>query len=211
MRCAPLPTPRPCDGVLMPARTERLAPRQRCFELAIHPLASEMERQVVLLLSDASERQELTLALEEARATRDLALAALRTDAAAMRTLREAGVSAVATIRATLRLPARSQEALQEKLTRMQHEADALGGQAQVLSLTALVMACEALTRALVALRQKEVLSGDELLPLAPRIDAVAVALGDLQRIDEQRAARAGSHRLTHGPSRHCPGGRALA
>ena len=181
--------PTPLRGVLMPARTERLAPRQRCFELAIHPLASEMERQVVLLLSDASERQELTLALEEARATRDLALAALRTDAAAMRTVRESGVSAVATIRATLRLPARSQEALQEKLTRMQHEADALGGQAQVLSLTALVMACEALTRALVALRQKEVLSGDELLPLAPRIDALAVALGDLQRIDEQRAA----------------------
>jgi hypothetical protein len=58
-----------------------------------------------------------------------------------------------------------------------------------VLSLTALVLACEALTRTLVALRQKEVLSGDELLPLAPRIDAVAVALGDLQRIDEQRAA----------------------
>ncbi len=50
-------------------------------------------------------------------------------------------------------------------------------------------MACEALTSALVALRQKEVLSGDELLPLAPRIDALAVALGDLQRIDEQRAA----------------------
>ena len=181
--------PTPLRGVLMPARTERLAPRQRCFELCIHPLPSEMERQVVLLLSDASERQALTLALEEARATRDLALAVLRTDAAAMRTVRESGMSAVATIRATLRLPARSQEALQEKLTRMQHEADALGGQAQVLSLTALVMACEALTSALVALRQKEVLSGDELLPLAPRIDALAVALGDLQRIDEQRAA----------------------
>jgi two-component system chemotaxis sensor kinase CheA len=58
-----------------------------------------------------------------------------------------------------------------------------------VLSLTALVLACETLTRTLVALRQKEVLSGDELLPLAPRIDALAVALGDLQRIDEQRAA----------------------
>jgi two-component system, chemotaxis family, sensor kinase CheA len=183
------PDPVPSQGNLMPARTERLAPRQRCFELAIHPLASEMERQVVLLLSDASERQELTLALEEARATRDLALCALRTDAAAMRTLREAGVAAVAAIRSTLRLPARNQEALQEKLTRMQHEADALGGQAQVLSLTALVMACESLNGALVALRQKEVLSGDELLPLSPRIDAVAVALGDLQRIDEQRAA----------------------
>jgi two-component system, chemotaxis family, sensor kinase CheA len=143
----------------------------------------------VLLLADATERQELTLALEEARATRDLALAALRTDAAAMRTLRESGVAAVASIRSTLRLPARSQEALQEKLTRMQHEADALGGQAQVLSLNALVMACESLTSTLVALRQKEVLSGDELLPLAPRIDALAVALGDLQRIDEQRAA----------------------
>ena len=181
--------PTPMQGALMPARTERLAPRQRSFEVAIHPLASEMERQIVLLLSDASERQELTLALEEARATRDLALSALRTDAAAMRTLREAGASAVTTIRSTLRLPARSQEALQEKLTRMQHEADALGGQAQVLSLTALVLACESLTGALVALRQKEVLSGDELLPLAPRIDAVAVALGDLQRIDEQRAA----------------------
>jgi two-component system, chemotaxis family, sensor kinase CheA len=181
--------PTPSQGNLVPARTERLAPRRRCFELDIHPLASEMERQIVLLLSDASERQELALALEEARATRDLALSALRTDAAAMRTLRASGANAVATIRSTLRLPARSQQALQEKLTRMQHEADALGGQAQVLSLTALVLACEALTGTLVALRQKEVLSGDELLPLAPRIDAVAVALGDLQRIDEQRAA----------------------
>ncbi|MEO8309138.1 MAG: ATP-binding protein [Pseudomonadota bacterium] len=181
--------PTPSLGTLMPARIERLAPRQRCFELAMHPLASEMERQVVLLLSDASERQELTLALEEARATRDLALAALRTDAATMRTLRESGTAAVATIRSTLRLPARTQEALQEKLTRMQHEVDALGGQAQVLTLNALVMACESLNSALVALRRKDVLSGDELLPLAPRIDAVAVALGELQRIDEQRAA----------------------
>jgi Histidine kinase-, DNA gyrase B-, and HSP90-like ATPase len=182
----------PSLGNLVPARTERLAPRQRSFEVALHPLATETERQVVLLLADCSERQELVLALEEARATRDLALAALRTDAAAMRTLRESGMAAVATIRATLRLTARSQEALHEKLTRMQHEADALGGQAQVLAVTALVMACESLTRALVALRQKEVLSGDELLPLAPRIDAIAVALGDLQRIDEQRAPTLG-------------------
>ncbi len=110
-----------------------------------------------------------------------------------------------------MRLPARSQEALQEKLTRMQHEADALGGQAQVLSLTALVMACEALTSALVALRQKEVLSGDELLPLAPRIDAMAVALGDLQRIDEQRAAVAGIAHRVHLLARHCSGRRAMA
>jgi hypothetical protein len=130
-----------------------------------------MERQIVLLLSDASEHRELTLALEDARATRDLALSALRTDAAAMRTLRESGASAVATIRSTLRLPARSQEALREKLTRMQHEADVLGGQAQVLSLTALVLACEALTRTLVALRQKDVPAAT-VLPLAPRIDA---------------------------------------
>ena len=150
------PDPAPSQGTLLPARTERLAPRQRCFELAIHPLASEMERQVVLLLSDASERQELTLALEDARATRDLALAVLRTDAAAMRTA--AGSRAWPLWRPSARRCAcrrATRKRCRKNSTRMQHEADALGGQAQVLSLTALVMACEALTGALVALRQQ--------------------------------------------------------
>jgi two-component system, chemotaxis family, sensor kinase CheA len=171
-------------GISMPARTERLALRQRWFEVSLHP-----GTETILLLSDISERHELNLALDEARATRDLALTVLRSDATAMRALREAAAMSVAGIRATLRMPARSQEALQEKLARMQHESDALGGQAQVLSLTALVLACEALTAALVALRQKESLSGDELLPLAPRIDAITVALTELERMDQQRAA----------------------
>jgi multidrug efflux pump subunit AcrA (membrane-fusion protein) len=183
LRAAPGSLPAPT--ALLPALTERLALRQRSFAVSVHPGTGH---EVALLLTDVSERQELALALEEARAARDLALAVLRTDAAALRTLRDAGAAATAAIRATLRLSARSQEALQEKLVRMQHEADVLGGQAQVLALTPLVSACEALTSALLALRQKEILSGDALLPLAPRIDAIAVALGELERVDEQRA-----------------------
>lgn len=193
LRAAPESTP---PVGLLPGRSERLAPRQRYFRVALQPLATfpvdsvaEQPAHVLLLLSDASEQHELNLALEEARSARDLALTVLRTDPAALRALREAGTAAVAAIRGTLRLPARNQEALQEKLTRMQHETDALGGQAQVLSLSALVLACETLTAALVALRQKELLSGDEMLPLAPRIDTIAVALGELGRVDEQRAA----------------------
>ena len=103
--------PTPSLGNLMPARTERLAPRQRCFELAIHPLASEMERQVVLLLSDVSERQELKLALEEARATRDLALVGAAHGCRCHAHAARVGRGRVSHHPfATLRLPARSQE-----------------------------------------------------------------------------------------------------
>jgi signal transduction histidine kinase len=183
-----LPHPASLPVALLPGRIERLALRQRWFECSLHPGAPDPGASIVLLLIDVSERQELNLALEGARAARDLALTVLRTDANAMRTMRDVGIAAIATIRAALRLPARTQEALQVKLGRMQHEADALGGQAQVLALNALVQACEELTSTLVSLRQKDGLSGDALLPVAPRIDAIAVALAELERIDAQRA-----------------------
>ena len=35
--------------------------------------------------------------------------------------------------------------------------------------------------------RSSEALRGDDLLPLAPRIDAIASAIGMLSRIEEQR------------------------
>ena len=190
-------------AALLPGRVERLALRQRWFECSLHPGAGQA---IELLLIDVSERQELNLALESARAARDLTLIVLRTDAIAMRTLRDAGVAAVATIRAALRLPAKTQESLRVKLARMQHEADVLGGQAQVMSLATLVRTCEELTSALVFLRQKDVLSGDALLPLAPRIDSITAALAELERIDAQRAGPPALPAISAHAARRLPG-----
>ena len=202
-----MPEPVALPVAVLPGRMERLALRQRWFECSLHPgAAQDAQRPIVLLLNDVSELQELNLALQAARAARDLTLTVLRTDANAMRTLRDAGVSAVATIRAALRLPARTQEALQVKLGRMQHEADALGGRAQVLALGALVQACEELTSVLVSLRQKEELTGDALLPVAPRIDAISAALAELERIDSQRAPPAAMPATSLATVRSLPG-----
>ena len=114
MRCVSLPIP-PFHAAADAGTDRATGPRQRCFELAAPSAGVRNGSASRAVAVDVSERQELTLALEEARATRDLALIVLRTDAIAMRTLRDRALSAVATIRSTLRLPARTQEALQGK------------------------------------------------------------------------------------------------
>ena len=70
----------------------------------------------LLLLRDVTRQQTLLLQLQEARASNDAAMAALRAPPDGLRLFLGSAMASVSAIRATLRMPARSQEALRDKL-----------------------------------------------------------------------------------------------
>ena len=88
---------------------------------------------------------------------------------------------------ASSRMPARSQEALRDKLGRLRAEACSLRDDAKVLALTPLLRCCDVLAEVAEALQSSDTLRGDDLLPLAPRIDAIASTIGMISRIEELR------------------------
>jgi signal transduction histidine kinase len=96
-------------------------------------------------------------------------------------------LASVSAIRATLRMPARTLDTLRQKLARLQTEASALGTEAQTLGLSPITHSCQALANNAAMLQAHEEISGDDLLPLAPRVDAIASAIGSTSRIEEQR------------------------
>jgi signal transduction histidine kinase len=141
----------------------------------------------VLTLLDVSRRQALLQELQEARIAQETALAVLHAPPDGLRLFLGSAMASVSAIRATLRMPARTQETLREKLGRLHTEAASLGAEAQMLELSPVAQCCEALAEAATALQAQETISGDDLLPLAPRVDAIASAIGGTARIEEQR------------------------
>jgi hypothetical protein len=123
-----------------------------------------------------------------ARAQQELTLSVLRTDAAALRQFLQQAGSALGFIRVTLRQPARTQQALRDKLVLLRDEAQSLHGRAARLTLLGVAEPALALAAALEELLARDTSSGDDLLPLALRIDSVATGLSALASVDEQRA-----------------------
>lgn len=147
----------------------------------------QMDATNILVLRDVSQREALLQELQDAHAARDTALAVLRAPPDGLRLFLGSAMASVTAIRATLRMPARTQDALREKLARVNTDAMALAAEARMLALTPVDDCCQALADAAAALRTRETISGDELLPLAPRVDAIASAIGRTSRIEEQR------------------------
>jgi signal transduction histidine kinase len=141
----------------------------------------------VVMLQDVSRREALLGELREARSAHEMAVAVLRAPPDGLRLFLGSAMASVSAIRATVRMPARTQDTLREKLWRLHAEATALANEARGLGLVPVAMRCLALADAAALLQARESISGDDLLPLAPRIDAIASAIGDASRIEEQR------------------------
>jgi signal transduction histidine kinase len=168
----------------LPSRRLRDGAPSNHFSVALLPLDAGG---CLLLLRDVTQQQGLLLQLQEARASNDAAMAALRAPPDGLRLFLGSAMASVSAIRATLRVPVRSQEALRDKLGRLRAEACALRNEAKVLDLAPLLHCCDVLIGVAEALQSSDTLRGDALLPLAPRIDAIASAIGMISRIEEQR------------------------
>ena len=171
----------PCIGML---RVRASGGIERHVEARLQRRADDC---FLLLLRDVTLRGEAQQALATAQLSLDTALAALRASPRALRLFLGASMASVGAIRATMRLPARNQAALRDKLKRLQADVDRLEGEAGQVQLTPVTSACRSLSAEIAALLLRESISGDAVLPLAVLVDRVASATGTAWRIEEQR------------------------
>lgn len=164
-------------------RFSRTGAPERQFAASLH----RQDGTTLLVLQDDSRQHALLLELLETRARCETALAVLRAPTDGLRLFLGSAMASVHAIRATLRMPARTQEALREKLGRLQAEATGLASEARAIGLTPVVESCQSLGDLVGALQSRDTVSGDELLPLAPRVDLIAAAIGNSSRIEELR------------------------
>ena len=146
-------------------------------------------------------------------AANDLAITVLRTEPAVLRQFLQTASSANSFIRSTLRQPARTQEALREKLGLLRSEALALRNAAGQLALRSIASSCQALMTDLDALLAKDALSGDDMLPLALRLDPISAAIGAAatSRRAASRRRRCRRRHLPPPPAHRAPPGRGVA
>ncbi len=155
--------------------------------LALHRVAEGEEFPLLLTMRDISTRAGLQQVLAQTQDSLDTALTALRSSPQAIRMFLVSAMTAVGGLRATMKMPAREQEALRAKLTRLAEAIEQLSTEAVNVGLITIVAACRALAERVEVLRQQQQVSGDELLPLAPLIDRIASSVGNASRIEEQR------------------------
>lgn len=187
--------PTPASAGLYLGVAPLLAPRggaiERHVALSLHPATAGQ----LLVLRDVSAMHDVQEALAGTRLALDSAMAALRTTPHALRMFLGSALTSVSAIRVTLRMPARDQEALHDKLARLHAAVAQLGAEAAALSLTPIEDACQALLHRLSTLLDRDPLSGDALLPLAPLVDRIAATAGTLWRVEEQRHVEPQPHR----------------
>jgi signal transduction histidine kinase len=167
----------------LPGRGSRVGAPERQFTATLQKLGDA----TLLVLQDDSKQQALLQELQESRARCETALAVLRAPPDGLRLFLGSAMACVHAIRATLRMPARTQDALREKLGRLRTEAAGLAAEAAAIGLAPVVESCQSLADLAATLQSRDNVSGDELLPMAPRIDMIASAIGSSSRIEEQR------------------------
>jgi signal transduction histidine kinase len=168
----------------LPARNARAGTPSRQFAVAVHRTADGGR---LLVLQDVSRPLNQAQELQDMRLRYEAAMAVLRAPPDGLRLFLGSAMASVSAIRATLRMPARTRDAMREKLGRLRTEAASLAAEAEAIGLSPVVMNCQSLADAAAALQARDDVSGDDLLPLAPRIDAIASSIGSSSRIEEQR------------------------
>lgn len=159
----------------------------RHVTLSLHRDPDTAESPLLLVLRDVTALEGLHHALAQSRESLDAAMAVVRASPQAMRMFLSAGVASVGALRATMKLPARDQETVHTKLSRLQEAADQLGNEARTVGLATVTEACAAFAQRVAVLRERPHLTGDDLLPLAPLVDDIATAVGNASRIEEVR------------------------
>jgi signal transduction histidine kinase len=147
----------------------------------------KLDDATLLVLQDDSKQQALLHELQESRARCETALSVLRAPPDGLRLFLGSAMASVHAVRATLRVPARTQDALHEKLGRLRAEVSGLAAEAAAIGLAPVVECCQSLADFAAVLQARDNVSGDELLPLAPRVDMIASAIGSCARIEETR------------------------
>lgn len=142
---------------------------------------------LLLVLRDVSTQQELQQGLGETRLALDAAMAALRAPPHALRLFLGSALTSISAIRSILKLPARDQDAVHDKLARLHAAVAQLGQEAGALRLSPVQDACQALLHRVSHLLELDHITGDALLPLAMLVDRIAAHAGVLWRIEEQR------------------------
>jgi signal transduction histidine kinase len=175
------------DLGVVPARGPRLGAASRQLGVSAQRLVSATGVELLLLLRDVTAAQELQVAATRALAAADTSLALLRAEPVAMRLFLESAQASVTALRATHRMPARSVEALRDKLARLQAGAAQLAQESRAIELAGVAESCGRLLEALEQLQRSAAISGNDLLPLALYIDRIAHAVGNAWRCEEQR------------------------
>jgi signal transduction histidine kinase len=159
----------------------------RSFDLGVLPQGGANSGEWLLTISETTDVRALSQALEQSRSAHDVALTVLGTEPGALRTFLQRTANDVATFRALLRQPARSQPALHEKLDRLLAIVEPLHQAAEALPMHAVSVPLQRLGTQLEQLRACESPSGDDLLPLALPLDAVSTVAAAALSLDEQR------------------------
>ena len=171
------------DLGILPGRLARIGGPERQFNASLKKSGDI----ALLVLQDDSKQRALLQELGETRARCETALAVLRAPPESLRLFLGSAMASVHAIRATLRMPARTQEAVHDKLGRLHAEAAALAAEAAESGLSPVAESCRSLADFVSELQARDNISGDELLPLAPRVDIIASTIGNSSRIEEQR------------------------
>jgi two-component system, chemotaxis family, sensor kinase CheA len=141
----------------------------------------------MILLRDVTMVHALQNAVLQAQAAADTAMALLRGAPDTVRLFLDAAMASVAALRATLRMSARTSDALHDKLVRLHEGAGQLGVEAQQLQLASIHAACNTFCGTVAQLQLNPDISGNDLLPLPPLLDGIAHAIGNAWRSEEQR------------------------
>ena len=105
--------------------------------LSLHRDAEAQGLPLLLLLRDVTALEGLQETLAQTRESLDTALAVLRSSPQGIRMFLSASVASVSALRATMKLPARDQEAVHAKLSRLKEGADQLADEAKTAGLAA--------------------------------------------------------------------------
>jgi signal transduction histidine kinase len=161
----------------------------RHVSMSLHRCKDE-DLPLVLLVRDATQVENLQRSLRQSRHAHAAAMAMLRASPQSVRAFLAAAANSVTELRASLRAPARDLPAVLEKLARLKEGAMLLAAGARANGVEMVADACDHLAEIAVALRERPQLAGNDLLALAPALDAIASSVGDCVRMEEQRFVR---------------------
>ncbi len=146
-------------------------------------------RRVLIAFHDVTARRHAEIQATQTRAAYDLAVAVMRAEPYSLQLFLDTASASMSLVNSLLRMPARSEAAFRQKLERILAEMHALADEADGLRLHSVVESARVFAALLAGLAMRETLTGDDLLPLAPRLDELFGHIGAISALQEDRAS----------------------